>query len=302
MEVEPSTWYSSRVTLPSHDPAHWRLTSQPCLCPNHHSTWALPLCPLPPHLSISLYFLTPLYLPIFFHPSLYLSPSLWTSPLDIYLSISIPLYLCFCLSPLSLNLSRSHTPSLDWSKPPYLSTPLSPSLDLSPTSLSPLDLSPPPPSLYHLYCSLFDLSISRCLSISRHLSISLLSRSFSPLFPSLSLYRSTPLYLSTHLYLPLPLPPSPPFLPLYISPSRSGYLLISIDTSLNLDTSSSPAISLLSISPPFSGPLASSFDISPSLDRYLSQHLSIPLPRSLPSLYLTLSLPLSVFLLISIDQ
>ena len=41
MEVEPSTWYSSRVTLPSHDLAHWRLTSQPCLCSNHHSTWAL---------------------------------------------------------------------------------------------------------------------------------------------------------------------------------------------------------------------------------------------------------------------
>ena len=40
MEVEPSTWYSSRVTLPSHDLAHWRLTSQPCLCSNHHSTWA----------------------------------------------------------------------------------------------------------------------------------------------------------------------------------------------------------------------------------------------------------------------
>ena len=40
MEVEPSTWYSSRVTLPSPDPAHWRLTSQPCLCSNHHSTWA----------------------------------------------------------------------------------------------------------------------------------------------------------------------------------------------------------------------------------------------------------------------
>ena len=39
MEVEPSTWYSSRVTLPSHDLAHWRLTSQPCLCSNHHSTW-----------------------------------------------------------------------------------------------------------------------------------------------------------------------------------------------------------------------------------------------------------------------
>ena len=40
MEVEPNTWYSSRVTLPSHDLAHWRLTSQPCLCSNHHSTWA----------------------------------------------------------------------------------------------------------------------------------------------------------------------------------------------------------------------------------------------------------------------
>ena len=40
MEVEPSTWYSSRVTLPSTDPAHWRLTSQPCLCFNHHSPWA----------------------------------------------------------------------------------------------------------------------------------------------------------------------------------------------------------------------------------------------------------------------
>ena len=40
MEEEPSTWYSSRVTLPSHDLAHWRLTSQPCLCSNHHSTWA----------------------------------------------------------------------------------------------------------------------------------------------------------------------------------------------------------------------------------------------------------------------
>ena len=40
MEVEPSTWYSSRVTLPSHDLAHWCLTSQPCLCSNHHSTWA----------------------------------------------------------------------------------------------------------------------------------------------------------------------------------------------------------------------------------------------------------------------
>ena len=40
MEVEPSTWYSSRATLPSTDPTHWRLTSQPCLCSNHHSTWA----------------------------------------------------------------------------------------------------------------------------------------------------------------------------------------------------------------------------------------------------------------------
>ena len=40
MEVEPSTWYSSRVTLPSPDPAHGRLTSQPCPCSNHHSTWA----------------------------------------------------------------------------------------------------------------------------------------------------------------------------------------------------------------------------------------------------------------------
>ena len=40
MEVEPSTWYSSRDTHPSIDPAHWRLTSQPCLCSNHHSTWA----------------------------------------------------------------------------------------------------------------------------------------------------------------------------------------------------------------------------------------------------------------------
>ena len=41
MEVEPSTWYSSRDTHPSIDPAHWRLTSQSCLCSNHHSTWAL---------------------------------------------------------------------------------------------------------------------------------------------------------------------------------------------------------------------------------------------------------------------
>ena len=40
MEVEPSTWYSSRVILPSIDPAHWGLTSQLCLCSNHHSTWA----------------------------------------------------------------------------------------------------------------------------------------------------------------------------------------------------------------------------------------------------------------------
>ena len=40
MEVEPSTWYPSRDTHPSIDLAHWRLTSQPCLCPNHHSTWA----------------------------------------------------------------------------------------------------------------------------------------------------------------------------------------------------------------------------------------------------------------------
>ena len=40
MEVEPSTWYSSRDTHPSIDPAHWRLTSQPCLCSNHHSTWS----------------------------------------------------------------------------------------------------------------------------------------------------------------------------------------------------------------------------------------------------------------------
>ena len=40
MEVEPSTWYSSGVTLPSHNPAHWLLTSEPCLCSNHHSTWA----------------------------------------------------------------------------------------------------------------------------------------------------------------------------------------------------------------------------------------------------------------------
>ena len=40
MEVEPSTWYSTRDTHPSIDPAHWRLTSQPCLCSNHHSTWA----------------------------------------------------------------------------------------------------------------------------------------------------------------------------------------------------------------------------------------------------------------------
>ena len=39
MAVEPSTWYSSRGTHPSIDPAHWRLTSQPCLCSNHHSTW-----------------------------------------------------------------------------------------------------------------------------------------------------------------------------------------------------------------------------------------------------------------------
>ena len=45
MEVEPSTWYSSWVTLPSHDLAHWRLTSQPCLCSNHHSTWAQPKIP-----------------------------------------------------------------------------------------------------------------------------------------------------------------------------------------------------------------------------------------------------------------
>ena len=34
MEVKPSIWYSSRVTLPSTDPTHWRLTSQPCLCSN----------------------------------------------------------------------------------------------------------------------------------------------------------------------------------------------------------------------------------------------------------------------------
>ena len=40
MEVEPSTWYSSRDTYPSIDPAHWRLTSQPSLCSNHDSTWA----------------------------------------------------------------------------------------------------------------------------------------------------------------------------------------------------------------------------------------------------------------------
>ena len=40
MEMEPSTWYSSRDTHPSFDPTHWRLTSQPCLCSNHHSTWA----------------------------------------------------------------------------------------------------------------------------------------------------------------------------------------------------------------------------------------------------------------------
>ena len=33
MEVEPSTLYSSRVTLPSTDPTHWRLTSQPCCAP-----------------------------------------------------------------------------------------------------------------------------------------------------------------------------------------------------------------------------------------------------------------------------
>ena len=38
--MEPSTWYSSRDTHPSINPAHWRLTSQPCLCPYHHSTWA----------------------------------------------------------------------------------------------------------------------------------------------------------------------------------------------------------------------------------------------------------------------
>ena len=40
MGVELSTWYSSQVILPCIDPAQWRLTSQPCLCPNHHSTWA----------------------------------------------------------------------------------------------------------------------------------------------------------------------------------------------------------------------------------------------------------------------
>ena len=40
MEVEPSTCYSSRVTLPCADPAQWHLTSQPRLCSNHHSTWA----------------------------------------------------------------------------------------------------------------------------------------------------------------------------------------------------------------------------------------------------------------------
>ena len=40
MEVEPSTWYSLQDTLPGTDPAHWRLTSRPCLCSNHHSTWA----------------------------------------------------------------------------------------------------------------------------------------------------------------------------------------------------------------------------------------------------------------------
>ena len=40
MEVEPSTWYSSRDTHSSIDPAHWRLTSQPCLCSNHHSNRA----------------------------------------------------------------------------------------------------------------------------------------------------------------------------------------------------------------------------------------------------------------------
>ena len=44
MEVEPCTWYSSRDTHPSIDPAHWWLTSQPCQCPNHHHN-------TPPHFS-----------------------------------------------------------------------------------------------------------------------------------------------------------------------------------------------------------------------------------------------------------
>ena len=316
MEVEPSTWYSSRVTLPSHDPAHWRLTSQPCLCSNHHSTWALPLR----HLSIPLYFSTPLYLPLSFPPSI--SPPLSGPPLSISLlsrslplnlhpplSISVSIYVSLSASlptsslylprlsePLS-PIARSLTPSLDlyWSKPPYLSTPISLSLYVSHSPL-PLDLSPPPlldlstPSI-----ALFDLSMPLYLSTPLYLP------PLSIFLPSLSL-PSSPidryLSISRHIFISLPLPPSPPLSStLYISPLDLSPLSSSIWNSLDLYRYLAISRHLfisrnlpLSISPPFSGPLAPSFDLSPSLDRY---YLSTPLYLP-PSIYPHLSPPLSV--------
>ena len=216
MEVEPSTWYSSRVTLPSHDPAHWRLTNQPCLCSNHHSTWALPLRPLPPpSLNASLFLDTSL------SPSLF--PSLSPSSLSLPLSISPPFYISPSLSP-----SRSFSWSL--SIDAYLSTPIS----LSPLSLYldiyiyipislpllSLDLSPSP-----------SISLERYPSIRRHLSISIclpLSPSLFPLSRSLTslISLSIHLFLDTSLYPALSHRP-----PLWISlPSLDRYLYLPLWT------------------------------------------------------------------------
>ena len=303
MEVEPSTWYSSRVTLPSHDIAHWRLTSQPCLCSNHHSTWAPP-SPSPISRSLSrylFYFSTPLYLPLSFplSPSSLSLPSLWTFPLNLhpslYLSAS-PLYL-----PLSLNLSP---PSLDLSPPPSISIdrnlpisqqlsylPLSISLPLPPWSISPLSR---PPLLLSLWSLHAFLSLDTSLPPS---SLDLSPLSFPPLFPS-SPYRSIHLYLSTHLYLPLPLPPSPPLSstlyisPLHLFPLRPlppllSSIWISLDLYRYLAISRHLFISRylpLSNSPFLWNPLS----VSPPLSIPISQHLSISLD---PPLYISLSVP-----------
>ena len=242
------------------------------------------------HLSISLSHSLPLpFLPLYLSPLS--GPSLSISPSQ-SLSICRPLSL-----PLSLNLSP---PSLDLSPPPLISIdrnlPISQQLSYLPLSIS-LPLSPliylPPLSTPFIALSL----ISPCLFISRHLSTSFLSRSFSPLFssplPPISLSIDASLSLNTSLSPSTPPSISPSFFHSLYLPSRS----LSPPPSLEFDLDLSWSLSIPRyISTPIHLPLSNSpflwnpLSISSPLSIPISQHLSISLPRS-PSLYLTLSVP-----------